>query len=423
MAEQISGKRNSREKIRQSTSREQGLPSSVESVHLSSEDAKLYDRKSGLSSVNKSSEEYYECDPCKNAGDRAEADGFCTDCNEYLCSTCFRSHSRSKLSKHHVLLSKDEMSRKSIKLCNPCKSDGVEMKAVGYCKDGCNFLCNDCYGDHPSNTITRQHTIVKDEAIFAEDQNVFSSMISKMKVKENITIGVNEEYVFFQDLNLQSDTDEKSCFISSMTFVPDNALVLYDSNNQCLKLVDVNLNIIKDVLALETNAGGITTLSNDQIAIVLENCFKIQLVNVLEKMTLDRFIKTNGYCADVNMNNNRLYVSFYAPLQFQILHLTGALIKTIKPDDEILKHCTFPRHIAVSHDESVIYVSDSNTHKVMSLDIDGHMLSLYDGELEFPNGIITSSSGSVYVCSTNQQIVYKMKSDLSEAMVMLGPGD
>jgi DNA-binding beta-propeller fold protein YncE len=123
------------------------------------------------------------------------------------------------------------------------------------------------------------------------------------------------------------------------------------------------------------------------------------------------------------MINNQLYVSFWKPVKFQILQLTGAIIKTIKPDDEILKHCTIPRYIAVSHDESVIYVSDWTTNKVMSLDINGNMLSLYQGELEFPEGIIISPSGSVYVCNREQQIVYKMTSDLSEAMVILGPGD
>jgi DNA-binding beta-propeller fold protein YncE len=164
-------------------------------------------------------------------------------------------------------------------------------------------------------------------------------------------------------------------------------------------------------------------MSNDKIAVVLDTCYMIQLVKVSQEMTLDNSIKTNGDCVDVKMINSQLYVSFCDPVKFQILQLTGAIIKTIKPDDEILKHCTLPGNIAVSHDESMIYVSDWKTNKVMSLDINGNMLSLYQGELEEPDGIIISPSGSVYVCNRNQHIVYKMTSDLSEAMVILGPGD
>jgi hypothetical protein len=59
----------------------------------------------------------------------------------------------------------------------------------------------------------------------------------------------------------------------------------------------------------------------------------------------------------------------------------------------------------------------------MSLDMNGNMLALYKGELEHPGGIIISPSGSVYVCNRNQHIVYKMTSNLSEALVILGPGD
>jgi DNA-binding beta-propeller fold protein YncE len=59
----------------------------------------------------------------------------------------------------------------------------------------------------------------------------------------------------------------------------------------------------------------------------------------------------------------------------------------------------------------------------MSLDINGIMIALYQGELDRPHGIIISPSGSVYVCDRNQHIVYKMTSDPSEAMVILGPGD
>jgi sugar lactone lactonase YvrE len=246
-----------------------------------------------------------------------------------------------------------------------------------------------------------------------------------MKVTEKMTSGVNtnEEYTFIQDINVKSDTDGKNCYITDMTLISDNELVLCDNNNQCLKLIDINKNIIKCVLALQSVANGITTISNDQIAVVLAYSYQIQLVNVREKLILDHLIKTNGYCLDVKMINNQLYVSFRDPVKFQILRLTGAIIKTIKPDDEILKHCTLPRNIAVSHDESVIYVSDWKTNKVMSLDINGNMLSLFQGELEGPRGIIISPSGTVYVCNRKQQIVYEMTSDLSEAMVILGPGD
>ena len=77
---------------------------------INSSDASVYkssntiQTKSGKTSAYKSSDEYFEycCDPCKGVGDNDEAEGFCMDCSEYLCSTCFRSHSRNKINKHHT---------------------------------------------------------------------------------------------------------------------------------------------------------------------------------------------------------------------------------------------------------------------------------------------------------------------------------
>jgi hypothetical protein len=176
------------------------------------------------------------------------------------------------------------MPRKLTKFCNPCKVAGDEIKAVGYCKDCCDSLCSDCFKGHPRNKFTRDHVIVKDDALVAVDIDVTPS-ISKMKVTENMTSGVNtsEEYIFIQDINVKSHTDGKDCFITGMTLVSHNELVLCDADNQCLKLVDINKNIIKDVLSLQCKPYGITTISNDQIAVALDNCFKIQLVKVREK--------------------------------------------------------------------------------------------------------------------------------------------
>ncbi|XP_060567520.1 uncharacterized protein LOC132726257 [Ruditapes philippinarum] len=251
------------------------------------------------------------------------------------------------------------------------------------------------------------------------------SSISKMRVTEDMTYGIkkDKEYSFIQDINVKSDTDVKDCFITGMTLVLDNQLVLCDANNLCLKLFDINKNIIKDVLPLQSIPFGITTVSNDQIAVVLQSFYQIQLVNVRAKLTQDRSIKTNGYCLDVKMINDQLYVSYKEPVKFQIIQLTGEIVRTIKPDDELRKHCKLPRHIAVSHDESVIYVSDWYTNKVMSLDMNGNMLSLFQGKLQVPQGIFISPSESVYVCNKEQHTVYEIMSDLRKTMVILGPGD
>jgi hypothetical protein len=46
------------------------------------------------------------CDPCGMEEVEEEAQGYCKECGEYLCGSCFKSHSRNKASRNHTLLDK-----------------------------------------------------------------------------------------------------------------------------------------------------------------------------------------------------------------------------------------------------------------------------------------------------------------------------
>ncbi|XP_045161892.2 uncharacterized protein LOC123526709 [Mercenaria mercenaria] len=393
------------------------LPSEgIVSVYKSSEEESVRTKGSKVSSVYKSSEEYFEyiCDPCKTVGDHAETQGYCTNCEEYLCDTCFRSHSRSKLSKHHVLLDKDAMPKKTAKQCDPCKSVGDEIEGVVYCKDCNEYLCDSCYKSHTRSKLSRHHIMVDKDKISEQsgrdDQLSFAKIdISKTDVVDQKS---KEEYNYIRDVDIKADVDKKDCYITDMTFVSDNNLVLCDYNNKSLKLVDTENNIIKDVLALETGPCGITTIPTDHIAFVLSNKSQIHIVSVNGGLSVLRTLKTNGICMDVKHVNGMFYVSFAEPVMFQIIQITGEIYKTIKPDSEVLKHSAIPRYIAVSPDGSLIYVSDWKTNKVVCINRHGYLMSIYQGELDNPNGIAISSSGSIFLCNRNKHNVDMMTSVL-----------
>jgi uncharacterized protein YjiK len=266
--------------------------------------------------------------------------------------------------------------------------------------------------------------LVKEEQFEHIDQ-VGTSPSASMSLEKEMSSGKNmtADYIYVRDINVKSVSDKNNCFITSMTCVANNKLVLGDCDNKCLKLVDTDKNIIQDVLSLQSNPLGLTAVSNKQIAVAFDSKYQIQIVGIHAKLIAGHIIKTNGICLDVTMMNRHLFVSFRSPVKFQKLKLTGEIIKTIQPNDEVLKNCTNPRYITASPDESVIYVSDWKTNNILSLDMNGNILAMFQGEIDEPHGIIISPSGLMYVCNRKQDVVYKMKSDLSEALVILGPGD
>lgn len=43
------------------------------------------------------------CDPCKYDGDSKPAVGFCVDCDDFLCDTCYKYHCTPKQTRNHKL--------------------------------------------------------------------------------------------------------------------------------------------------------------------------------------------------------------------------------------------------------------------------------------------------------------------------------
>jgi hypothetical protein len=52
------------------------------------------------------------CEICDRAVIRLPALGYCVDCEEHLCQSCFKSHKRPKPLRHHQLLDNEHMPQK-----------------------------------------------------------------------------------------------------------------------------------------------------------------------------------------------------------------------------------------------------------------------------------------------------------------------
>ncbi|XP_053389767.1 uncharacterized protein LOC128552736 [Mercenaria mercenaria] len=429
MSDNVGGRKMLDVGTRQKSSRKTTSSSSDASVpvYASSAEGSVRYKESKKSSIYKSSEEFFEygCDPCSSAGEHIEAEGFCTDCGEYLCGTCFRSHSRGKATKHHKLLNKDNMPSENVQTCDPCKIAGEEIDAKGYCDDCEEYLCSNCFRSHSRSKATKQHNLMDKENMPKKYNSAIASSVAKIDIhKEDARCQMSkEEYIYVRDINVKVAADTNESDIVAITLVSDHELVLADYNNASLKLIDIDRNVIKGTLDLESKPFGLTTVSKDKVAVLLSNIYVIQIVTVSRTISVQRNIKLMGLCLDIKYLNGKLYASFSKPVRFLILQLSGAVYKTIKPDAEVLKHCTKPDNIAVSPNESVIYVSDWKTNKFICVDMDGNMISMYLHELAIPVDIVITPFGSVYLCSRNQDAIYKMNPDLSEATVILGHRD
>lgn len=360
----------------------------------------------------------YHCDPCKTVGEHAIAKGFCTNCEDYLCEICFKCHSRSKTSRHHALLDKYNMPRKSGKSFYSTDATGSGLEAYPGEREN-HLYCNSFKVPRKVQALGENVPIEQDK-LFRGVVHSLETSVHKLDICDGDDYKTHKEkYIFLRNINVKVPGDDRDCYIAEMTLVSTNELLLSDYNNKSLKLLDVIEDTVKAVYRLQSPPIGITTISKDQVAVVLENEWKIQILSVSGGIFVVRTLNTHGNCVDIKYINGKLYASFWEPVKFQILQTTGVIYRTIRPHPEVLKYCILPSYIEVSHDESMLYVSDWKTKNVLCIDMYGNMISMYQSELKGPADIAVSPFGAVYLCDREQHIVYRMTQNLTEAKVIL----
>ena len=86
-----------------------------------------------------------QCDPCLIEDETVPGEFYCTDCSEYLCNNCARVHRKSKTSKHHKLLCRDEMPKKKLTTVQEkfCSKHSVELIKY-FCENHEQLCCSVC---------------------------------------------------------------------------------------------------------------------------------------------------------------------------------------------------------------------------------------------------------------------------------------
>lgn len=175
-------------------------------------------------SISKGSTEDFDvcCDPCSTAGRTAEANGFCTNCQENLCKTCLDAHKGTKASKHHEVLGEvqtkptkgtSQQDDKSPPCTEPCQIHQTEVIKF-FCPTHDAVGCNDCMTlDHRTCSIkyipdicagSREFKTTLQEvakAIEEEKDIIKSAQAAKAGNKTGIEGAILEVEIFQKKLN------------------------------------------------------------------------------------------------------------------------------------------------------------------------------------------------------------------------------
>ncbi|XP_060601542.1 uncharacterized protein LOC132754832 [Ruditapes philippinarum] len=215
------------------------------------------------------------------------------------------------------------------------------------------------------------------------------------------------------DICVKTSKDKYMSFITGMTLLTPDLLIIADYQNYAVKMVDTSSQSVCEQLQLNDQPRDITPVTSTTLAVTLSYKCTVQFIAISSnKLTKRHTMKVDGKCYGISCHQDKLVVSFYNPAKLQILDMNGTILTTIDGKN------IFKSPWYITCNRSSIYVSDWNINTVTRLNWQGDVVGSYSGMSE-SKGMSLSDDGTVYVCDYGRNVIQEISGDCSTGKVVL----
>ncbi|XP_060597189.1 uncharacterized protein LOC132751094 [Ruditapes philippinarum] len=215
------------------------------------------------------------------------------------------------------------------------------------------------------------------------------------------------------EICVMTSKDKRTCWITGMTLLTPDLLIITDYYNNAVKMVDTSSKSVSDQLQLDDGPWDITTVTSTELAVTLPNKHTIQFISISSnQLIMKHTVMVGGDCHGLSCCQGKLVVSFRTPTKLQILDLNGAIQTTI--DGKNIFKC--PQHITCNR--SSIYVSDRDMETVIRLNWQGDVIGSSSG-ISDPKGMSLSDDGTFFVCDMKKNVIEDISGDCSTGKIVL----
>ncbi|XP_045161025.2 uncharacterized protein LOC123525930 [Mercenaria mercenaria] len=223
------------------------------------------------------------------------------------------------------------------------------------------------------------------------------------------------------DLAFVGDKSNTKCFISGLSIISQKHIVATDMENNSAKLIDTTQNKLVYTLLLQSAPRDITKVTDEEVVLTLPESKMLQFLSVSTegKLKSKREVSVGGQCYGIVCNRKELFVSFIPSIFIQ-----SSKIKVLDFDGQVLKTLTqkllgSPGYLALSNDQSTLYVSDWGNSTVTSVSMEGKVIATYYAEeLKMPHGLVCTRGGSVYVCGRQSKNIHQLSANCEKVQVL-----
>jgi hypothetical protein len=239
----------------------------------------------------------------------------------------------------------------------------------------------------------REHNFIPNEAILTQ-------------VTTEKTLGIIiEENLNKKSTCVKTPDDESMCCITGMTLHSPDLLIITDSDNRAVKVVNTRNELVCDRLQLDVAPWDTTLVSSSELAVTLPHAKMIQFLSISSnKLEKKHTVKVDGKCYGIIQHQDKLVVSFLHPARLQILDVNGFVLKNI----DISNNSCTPFYVTC--DSSSIYLSDCDVKSVKRFNWQGEETCSYD-DARGPYGIALSGEGTIFVCDWERNVIREVSGD------------
>ncbi|KAH3873008.1 hypothetical protein DPMN_036232 [Dreissena polymorpha] len=216
--------------------------------------------------------------------------------------------------------------------------------------------------------------------------------------------------------NVKIPSDPSECLIRAITVLPDGKILVADFNNKNVKLLDQQYHVVThcDMTAQPLD---ICHITHSEVAVAVvdnRNAHEVQFITVNQsQLVKSRRLQLEHRCRAIAHQHGDMFICTGTALIKYTL--SGRLVSNIYEDRSGVRTVC---RCAVSPSGDMMYITNWDHHKLLTLARDGTVLATYtDPHLQRPRGLHVTPAGQVLVCgwwsSTIQQVDWEGKSKLA----------
>ena len=216
------------------------------------------------------------------------------------------------------------------------------------------------------------------------------------KVFTNLKLGNSSK------VEVKGPEDKQDPYITGCVFTPVGEVVLSDSQNHKIKVLDARQFTVKDTIHLQSRPWDVSVVDDSSVVVTLPDKPELQFLKVSPQLEKGRVIHLEKRCWGVEVVSQKIYLTAHDGMtegHVVILDMDGNMLRRLGVSSDESYMFKSPFYLTVRPSSSSVYVSDSFKPSLTCLLPDGKVQYEYrDPEISGDRGICVDREGNIMLC-------------------------